>query len=474
MPRTRQALAAPRTLLLAVVAAVAGALVFTALRSAAAGGGAATCTLPSLLHNQKLVEQVYALARSSDSAALFASALIRSAAAGTGTGGGAAGAGSTDETKPKPGGGGTGAAATDTAAVAVVPKAGPGGKYSVPALSKALAHKHSRDSIIIVTWANFHFFDFVLNWVHHMREHRITNYLVGAMDAETGQVRLGAGGQGGRVAAAGGDGSHDRLHACKPVRVFVDGAAFQAGCLVQGKLLCCHIPPLSHHCLFLPPLTHFPPTPPPPCRHWRPWASTCLRCTTRRLGRPTRGWGAPTSAGARPPSTKWGGKRCGAVGCGPIGFWPQRLVSCFLLSWPLPPPLPPHHITCTHTWGMGCNAATPPPQVYLARTFTDYGLDLCLCDVDTVWINGAVRCGRVGGAGGWAVQGGGAVVVAGVSERMPWVAVRAAPNCCPTRCRPPPPPPPHRQPPLLGHPTPPNPANRTLPFDTSNPTPPRP
>lgn len=29
-----------------------------------------------------------------------------------------------------------------------------------------------------------------------------------------------------------------------------------------------------------------------------------------------------------------------------------------------------------------------PSQVDLARTFTGYDLDLCLCDVDTVWING--------------------------------------------------------------------------------------
>lgn len=27
-------------------------------------------------------------------------------------------------------------------------------------------------------------------------------------------------------------------------------------------------------------------------------------------------------------------------------------------------------------------------QVDLARTFTGFGLNLCLCDVDTVWING--------------------------------------------------------------------------------------
>ena len=32
----------------------------------------------------------------------------------------------------------------------------------------------------------------------------------------------------------------------------------------------------------------------------------------------------------------------------------------------------------------------PAQQVDLARTFTGYGLDLCLCDVDTVWIIGAL------------------------------------------------------------------------------------
>ena len=36
--------------------------------------------------------------------------------------------------------------------------------------------------------ANWHFHDFVANWVHHVAAHGITNYLVGAMDVETGQV----------------------------------------------------------------------------------------------------------------------------------------------------------------------------------------------------------------------------------------------------------------------------------------------
>jgi hypothetical protein len=61
-------------------------------------------------------------------------------------------------------------------------------EFKVPQLSRELAHKHARDGIIIVTWSNFHFSDFVLNWVHHMGVHSITNYLVGAMDRETGQL----------------------------------------------------------------------------------------------------------------------------------------------------------------------------------------------------------------------------------------------------------------------------------------------
>lgn len=42
-------------------------------------------------------------------------------------------------------------------------------KGVVPRLSRELAHGYARDGIIIVTWANFHFLDFTLNWVHHMQ-----------------------------------------------------------------------------------------------------------------------------------------------------------------------------------------------------------------------------------------------------------------------------------------------------------------
>ena len=34
----------------------------------------------------------------------------------------------------------------------------------------------------MVTWANDHYFDFVMNWVLHLRRLNVTNHLVGAMD----------------------------------------------------------------------------------------------------------------------------------------------------------------------------------------------------------------------------------------------------------------------------------------------------
>jgi hypothetical protein len=60
-------------------------------------------------------------------------------------------------------------------------------KMSIPRLSKQLAHRYTRNNVIIVTWANLHFSDFVLNWVAHVQRHGITNFLVGAMDEETAE-----------------------------------------------------------------------------------------------------------------------------------------------------------------------------------------------------------------------------------------------------------------------------------------------
>lgn len=36
----------------------------------------------------------------------------------------------------------------------------------------------------MVTWANFHYLDFTLNWVQHVQAANISAYLVGAMDDE--------------------------------------------------------------------------------------------------------------------------------------------------------------------------------------------------------------------------------------------------------------------------------------------------
>ena len=35
------------------------------------------------------------------------------------------------------------------------------------------------DDVVMVTWANWHYQDFVRNWVDHVREANITSFLVG-------------------------------------------------------------------------------------------------------------------------------------------------------------------------------------------------------------------------------------------------------------------------------------------------------
>ena len=42
-------------------------------------------------------------------------------------------------------------------------------------------------------------------------------------------------------------------------------------------------------------------------------------------------------------------------------------------------------------WGSATFHKMGRQKVDLAATFTSFGLDLCLCDVDTVWINGKKR-----------------------------------------------------------------------------------
>jgi hypothetical protein len=41
-----------------------------------------------------------------------------------------------------------------------------------PELSRELAWKHARENVIIVTWTNYHFYDFIANWVAHISNHR--------------------------------------------------------------------------------------------------------------------------------------------------------------------------------------------------------------------------------------------------------------------------------------------------------------
>ena len=46
----------------------------------------------------------------------------------------------------------------------------------------------AQDNLVMVTWANFHYLDFVHNWIEHVRALGINNYLVGAMDDKILQV----------------------------------------------------------------------------------------------------------------------------------------------------------------------------------------------------------------------------------------------------------------------------------------------
>lgn len=45
----------------------------------------------------------------------------------------------------------------------------------------------------MVTWANFHYLDFTMNWVQHVQAANISAYLVGAMDDELLQALVNRG-----------------------------------------------------------------------------------------------------------------------------------------------------------------------------------------------------------------------------------------------------------------------------------------
>ncbi|KAK9813171.1 hypothetical protein WJX72_010080 [[Myrmecia] bisecta] len=49
-------------------------------------------------------------------------------------------------------------------------------------LTSELVGRYAEDKVVMVTWANFHYRDFVLNWVEHVEGCGVSAYLVGAMD----------------------------------------------------------------------------------------------------------------------------------------------------------------------------------------------------------------------------------------------------------------------------------------------------
>lgn len=48
-------------------------------------------------------------------------------------------------------------------------------------LSKELVQKRAKDNIIIVTFGNYAFMDFILSWVKHLTDLGLTNLLVGKL-----------------------------------------------------------------------------------------------------------------------------------------------------------------------------------------------------------------------------------------------------------------------------------------------------
>ncbi|XP_022976726.1 arabinosyltransferase XEG113-like [Cucurbita maxima] len=51
-------------------------------------------------------------------------------------------------------------------------------------LSKELVQRHVKDNVIVVTFGNYAFLDFILNWVKHLTDLDLSNLLVGAMDTK--------------------------------------------------------------------------------------------------------------------------------------------------------------------------------------------------------------------------------------------------------------------------------------------------
>jgi hypothetical protein len=42
----------------------------------------------------------------------------------------------------------------------------------------------AKDGLLFVTFANHHYTQFALTWVHHMRRNNVTNFIIGCMDEQ--------------------------------------------------------------------------------------------------------------------------------------------------------------------------------------------------------------------------------------------------------------------------------------------------
>lgn len=118
-----------------------------------------------VVNDEATAAQLFQLAKSSGDAAEFSvklqkAGLMAGVSSGSGSGSGSSTSGSISNDS----------SSTSTSQAGGSKKGGGVAKRKgvVPQLSRELAHGYARDGIIIVTWANFHFLDFTLNWVHHM------------------------------------------------------------------------------------------------------------------------------------------------------------------------------------------------------------------------------------------------------------------------------------------------------------------
>jgi hypothetical protein len=50
------------------------------------------------------------------------------------------------------------------------------GRLNHPVITRELAWKHARENVIMVTWSNFKFMDFVENWAAHLSTHRTPSH----------------------------------------------------------------------------------------------------------------------------------------------------------------------------------------------------------------------------------------------------------------------------------------------------------